>query len=461
MQSLEKPAITASSTIILSGPGAGWKVAGLTNLDRLVMTALQGETDEIWIVAEKPEPLRKLIRPSAYHRAAIHFVRPDETGFRWSDSGKDAKPILLLNTELAVDPRFADRLFANMESPAVFRLVATAAEVSGHPLCFPMKIEDSERRTKASLTFLGAGILPGKAAGILFSISPEKELGHWLRNQRILPHFVETADRICRVLHSETDAAQATASLLKAVGKESDGFVSRRLNRRFSNWVSAQLIDTSVTPNMLTAVTLFLGILGGLILLPGRSWSFIAGAAIYQLNSMLDGSDGEIARLKFLGSRFGAWADTFCDQIGNIAFAAALPVGLYRKHGGNEVYLWLDLLLVATICGMLLIAFFQTRATTGAANFNDFGRNLVRGASGNATWRRITGIIVQLARRDSYALLFLVLAILGLEEVIFGTLLLGAVGHVMAYGVLRVISGNPEISAGRSRGSSAKGGIVQ
>ncbi|AEM37919.1 CDP-alcohol phosphatidyltransferase [Pyrolobus fumarii 1A] len=103
------------------------------------------------------------------------------------------------------------------------------------------------------------------------------------------------------------------------VAKPTDGPVSRLINRRVSWRVTRILVKLGVSnPN---AVTIATGVFGVLAALPYLAvdpvMAAIAGLLV-QLASILDGVDGEIARLLNRKSRFGAYLDAVTDRIVDI-----------------------------------------------------------------------------------------------------------------------------------------------
>jgi CDP-L-myo-inositol myo-inositolphosphotransferase len=50
----------------------------------------------------------------------------------------------------------------------------------------------------------------------------------------------------------------------------------------------------------------------------------VAGFACQQLQSILDGCDGELARVRMQQSKLGAWLDTFVDDVLNVLITAAI-----------------------------------------------------------------------------------------------------------------------------------------
>src|ERR1700758_2132581 len=92
-------------------------------------------------------------------------------------------------------------------------------------------------------------------------------------------------------------------------GKSQDGIVSRYLNRPISRRITRLLLRFPITPNFWTMSIFPLLIVASLFLLRGDYAGFVIGCATFQIYSILDGCDGEIARAKNLVSRFGEKLD--------------------------------------------------------------------------------------------------------------------------------------------------------
>ncbi|MHA1278129.1 MAG: CDP-alcohol phosphatidyltransferase family protein, partial [Candidatus Helarchaeota archaeon] len=97
------------------------------------------------------------------------------------------------------------------------------------------------------------------------------------------------------------------------VGKSTDGFISRHLNRKISIRISKFLIKIhpEISPNSISIFCLFLGILGGIFLLLSIP---LVGGIILQMASIIDGCDGEIARMNKKSSNFGGLFDSILDR---------------------------------------------------------------------------------------------------------------------------------------------------
>lgn len=106
-----------------------------------------------------------------------------------------------------------------------------------------------------------------------------------------------------------------------------DGLVSRYLNRPLSRPAARALRHTPVTPNQVTAFTLLLAVAAGAMLAAG--WHIAGGIAI-QAVSVIDGVDGELARLKNAATRFGAVFDAVTDRYADAALIAGMTVYAVR-----------------------------------------------------------------------------------------------------------------------------------
>ncbi len=116
------------------------------------------------------------------------------------------------------------------------------------------------------------------------------------------------------------DLKRATSLLIKQTVKGAgDGLISRHLNRRLSTWCSAKLINY-LSPNQATILTSLLGFISALLIFWIPKWA----AILYQLSSMLDGMDGEIARASLRESAFGGWFDSVMDRLVDFSFLLGL-----------------------------------------------------------------------------------------------------------------------------------------
>jgi CDP-L-myo-inositol myo-inositolphosphotransferase len=141
---------------------------------------------------------------------------------------------------------------------------------------------------------------------------------------------VDIGDRYWQDVDTKADIPLAERKLLGSVRKTSDGPISRYLNRPISTALSRLLVRTDVTPGQLTFANLLLGLAAGLIAAKGGYWPFLIAGILFQLASVLDGVDGEVAKLTFRASRRGEWLDTLSDNLTYVACLVGLTIGTAR-----------------------------------------------------------------------------------------------------------------------------------
>jgi len=129
------------------------------------------------------------------------------------------------------------------------------------------------------------------------------------------------------VVHTAGDLRAAESWLLRGLIKDSEGFMSRHVERLVSLALTRRLVWTAVTPNAMTLVSLAIGLSAAPFFLSSAPAWQLAGALLFLLHSILDGCDGEIARLKFLESPGGAALDFWGDNAIHVAVFACMGVG--------------------------------------------------------------------------------------------------------------------------------------
>ena len=122
---------------------------------------------------------------------------------------------------------------------------------------------------------------------------------------------------------------RAERQLVWSLRKSADGIAAKLLNRHVSLPISWLLCRTPVHPNHVTIVAFLCALAGGITLSRGGYLAGVIGMLLVELGSIVDGIDGELARLKFLFSRLGQWLDTVADDLGNIAYTTGAAVNLH------------------------------------------------------------------------------------------------------------------------------------
>ena len=134
--------------------------------------------------------------------------------------------------------------------------------------------------------------------------------------------------------------------------KPTDGIYARA-NRRLSIPISRQIIPYPITPNMVSLFTLGVSFAAGVFLALGGYWNMLTGAVLSWLSSVLDGCDGEVARLKLQESAFGCWLETMCDNLYYLFIFAGLTIGSVRSSGNRTYLVWGGFLVFGAIASFL------------------------------------------------------------------------------------------------------------
>ncbi|MFY9433017.1 MAG: sugar phosphate nucleotidyltransferase [Thermacetogeniaceae bacterium] len=123
---------------------------------------------------------------------------------------------------------------------------------------------------------------------------------------------------------------QCEKLLLKSLVPPKDGIVSRLINRKVSLRITKLLAPTRVTPNQITFLSLLTAVASAVSFAMA---SPLVGGLLAQFTSMLDGVDGEIARLKFLKSKFGEIFDSILDRYGDFLILIGMAYSWYSTTG--------------------------------------------------------------------------------------------------------------------------------
>ena len=125
---------------------------------------------------------------------------------------------------------------------------------------------------------------------------------------------------------------KAEKTLLDSLqGKSNDGPVSRWLNRPISTRISKFLVNFNITPNQISFVSFVLSMIAAGLFALGNYWFLALGGIVAQFASIIDGSDGEVARLKYLSSDYGGWFDAVLDRYADAFLLFGLTWYVYSQ----------------------------------------------------------------------------------------------------------------------------------
>lgn len=125
------------------------------------------------------------------------------------------------------------------------------------------------------------------------------------------------------------------------------------------------LAGFGVTPTMLTISSLLLILGGGLVLSQNH---LITGGIFLLLGGLLDGIDGELARVTNRTTKFGAFLDSICDHSGDFALSLGLLWLYLNKRASTEV-----MLIFVALFGSMLGSLVRSRAGMVGIETKDVG----------------------------------------------------------------------------------------
>lgn len=210
----------------------------------------------------------------------------------------------------------------------------------------------------------------------------------------------------------EASRRAAEDAVFGALYRADLGFVARRFNKPLSIWFTRHVLCRSaITPNQITLFAAALGVLGCVLIATGAYGWVLLGLAFEHLQSVLDGCDGELARVRFQQSKLGAWLDTFVDDVLNVLITVAAGLGVWRA-GGSRVALACGVAGGAMLVVSNLIIMRDMRRQQASGDLMDMvwwfsgGRKL--GASTATQGKPGVGtFLFQLGRRDAAIFLWL------------------------------------------------------
>ena len=138
---------------------------------------------------------------------------------------------------------------------------------------------------------------------------------------------------------------KAEGKLLATLEKPSDGPISRYINRPISIRLSKCLVKTNISPNFISVLSFILCCIGAFFFFLGEYPYLLLGVILAQASSIVDGCDGEIARLKFQETEFGAWFDAVLDRYADAFLLFGLTYYIYFLSG-NLLYLFIGFLAI-------------------------------------------------------------------------------------------------------------------
>jgi phosphatidylglycerophosphate synthase len=216
----------------------------------------------------------------------------------------------------------------------------------------------------------------------------------------------------------ESSRKQAEDAVFAQLLRGDLGLVARYLNKPVSFRITRYLLcHLPFTPNQITVAAALVGLCGCALVATGHRWLMILGFFLAHAQSVLDGCDGELARVRFQQSKMGEWLDTFVDEALNIVLFACTGIGLYRATG-SRLALWAGLVFAAIHIYYDIVGLTELRRQGEGGELMHIRWWLAGGINmkkrtGQKRWDPVV-IVHGLGRRDFFVFAFLVYALVGM-----------------------------------------------
>lgn len=187
--------------------------------------------------------------------------------------------------------------------------------------------------------------------------------------------------------------------------KSTDGWVSKYINRPISNSISNMILRLwpSIKPNTVSVAAFMISIIASILVTLNL---VIIGGLLVQFASIIDGSDGEIARKTDQTSKFGDFFDSVLDRYSDIIiFTGAL---LLLVNNSDQPINLIIIAYMSAMGGSLLISYSSSKYKGLGATI-DFKRTIAGRDS-----RLIIISIFLIASHWSMSILILGLVIIGI-----------------------------------------------
>ncbi len=155
-----------------------------------------------------------------------------------------------------------------------------------------------------------------------------------LARNKMMKYF-DIRDAFWFDIDTKSSYKKAGKILLKQLIKPTDGPVSRFLNRPVSLRISKLLVMTKIKPNFISFASFLICVFSAFLFSVGNYFSLIIGGLLAQFSSIIDGCDGEVARLKFQESDYGAWFDAVLDRYADAFLLFGLTYHVYSLSGNH------------------------------------------------------------------------------------------------------------------------------
>jgi phosphatidylglycerophosphate synthase len=261
---------------------------------------------------------------------------------------------------------------------------------------------------------------------------------HFLAEKNAIVFIKKPVEVNTFLVTRQRDRAVAEKALAETIRHRIDGPVARHINKRLSLPASLIMAKLWISPNAITAMNIIIGVFSGVFVADGHRYAVILlGAILFQIASIVDGCDGEVAKLTFRCTKFGQYADTLCDNLSLGSFITGLIAGYWRHTHSPVAFIVGAVLVLATA----LIFFWMIRylkKNTDSASFVTFDKQYLSRLQKQPAWLlTVIKYGKYTLKKDVFSFMFLCFAFFG---VLYWWLFIAAFGTVIAALILTYLN---------------------
>ncbi|NUN12056.1 MAG: CDP-alcohol phosphatidyltransferase family protein [Myxococcales bacterium] len=250
------------------------------------------------------------------------------------------------------------------------------------------------------------------APPLSFPVTPD------LHNVRYLEQSTESFAASDSLQHSED-------FLIRGLVKDADGVVSRNINRKISTAITRRIAHYPVHPNAVTAVVALVGLSSWPIGWLGTYAGFAIAGFAYWFSAVLDGVDGELSRLKYLGSPLGAWLDTLTDDAVGTAYLIGLFGGL-ATMAPDGIWAELGWFTVVAFWTTVVPRYWLMITKVGSGDHQKISASRTKEA--NTTFAKLVDLVAKTVFRTDFLPFFgMMTSILGLPQIFAWSFAIGTI----------------------------------
>ena len=214
------------------------------------------------------------------------------------------------------------------------------------------------------------------------------------------------------LLENDEDYMRAQGLVIGYIKDNTGGYLARNLNKRISIPISLKLAPLGIHPNYLTAVNMVVGFLSAVFLFFDNYPMTVLGGLFFQMASVFDGVDGEVAKFTFKFSEFGSWLDTFSDNMTLLLFLGASSWLFFHHTGGLQAVVIIVCLFagVATMFGAMI---FYLRRYSDSGSFVMYDKKFLQKLPADDFLVRFVLAFKYITKKEFFALFFFLVSLTG------------------------------------------------